>query len=166
MKPIRVLFVCMGNICRSPMAEAVFRNLVAQAGLSQSFEIDSAGTSHWDVGNPPHRGTLAVLRREGIESRNRRARQLSAADLRDFDYVVAMDEENLADIATLGAVASGRVTRLLDYAPHLGQQNVPDPYYDNSFDNVYTLVTAGCAGLLERIREEHGLEEGVQRETS
>src|SRR5262245_6124100 len=102
MQPIRVLFICMGNICRSPMAEAVFRDLVEQAGLSERFEIDSCGTGGWHAGDPPHRGTLAVLRRYGIDASAQQARRLRAADLADFDYLLAMDAENLDDIARLG----------------------------------------------------------------
>lgn len=157
MQPIRVLFVCMGNICRSPMAEAVFRALVAQAELADRIEIDSAGTGGWHAGDPPHRGTLAVLRRNNVDAGSQRARKLRAADLQDFDYVVAMDEENLRDIALLEAEARRPVGRLLDYAAELGVRDVPDPYYDGSFDNVYRLVTAGCAGLLKHIRAEHSL---------
>jgi protein-tyrosine phosphatase len=159
MQPIRVLFVCMGNICRSPMAEAVFRDLAGKAGLGGRFEVDSAGTGGWHAGEPPHRGTLAVLRRNGVDPGGQRARQLRAADLQAFDYVVAMDEENLDDIALLQAEARRPVSRLLDYAAELGVRDVPDPYYDDSFERVYALVTAGCAGLLRHIRVEHDLEQ-------
>ncbi len=157
MERIRVLFVCMGNICRSPMAEAVFRSLVVQHGLSDAFEIDSAGTGDWHVGHPPHRGTLAVLRNQGIDASAQRARQILASDLDDFDYVVAMDAANVADIALLREAAPGRVRRLLDFAPQRSERDVPDPYYDNTFDRAYELVAEGCAGLLQHIRAEHGL---------
>jgi protein-tyrosine phosphatase len=156
-RPIRVLFVCMGNICRSPMAEAIFRHLVEQAGLSARFEIDSAGTGGWHAGEPPHRGTLAVLRQAGIDAGAQQARRLRPTDLQDFDYVLAMDAENLDDIGLIGTPPNGKLDRLLDYAPELGQRDVPDPYYDGSFDQVYTLVQAGCRGLLEHIVEKEGL---------
>lgn len=157
MEKIRVLFVCMGNICRSPMAEAVFRARVDEAGLSDAFEIDSAGTGDWHIGQPPHRGTLAVLRNQGIDASAQRARQIRASDLDDFDYVIAMDAANLSDIALLRKAAPERVRRLLDFAPQRSERDVPDPYYDNTFDRAYELVADGCAGLLEHIRTERGL---------
>lgn len=156
-KKIGVLFVCMGNICRSPMAEAVFRHLVAQAGLAERFAIASVGTGSWHVGEPPHRGTLAALARNGVDAGGKRARQLEAADFGRYDYVVAMDQENLDTMALLGRAAQGRARLLLDYAPHTGEREVPDPYYSGGFDHVYALVEAGCRGLLAHIREREGL---------
>jgi protein-tyrosine phosphatase len=151
--PIRVLFVCMGNICRSPMAEAVFRHQVAAAGLADRFVIDSAGTSGWHAGEPPHGGTLAVLARHGVEAGAQRSRQLTPDDFAAFDYVVAMDEENMAEIGRFRRDPHARVSLLLDHAPGLGAREVPDPYYTGGFEPVYRLVEAGCAGLLAQIRE-------------
>nr|WP_067934552.1 low molecular weight protein-tyrosine-phosphatase [Alicyclobacillus kakegawensis] len=153
---IRVLFVCLGNICRSPMAEAVFRHMLEEKGMADQVTVDSAGIGGWHVGDPPHRGTLAVLAREGIRADGLRARQLSRADLDKFDYVVAMDEENLAGIRRLGR-AKARVLRLLDLVDDLDNKNVPDPYYTGNFEQVYALVTRGCDRLLEHIQHEHGL---------
>src|SRR5690349_445326 len=146
---VRVLFVCLGNICRSPMAEAVFSDLVRQAGLGDRIEADSAGTGDWHVGKPPHAGTRRILAEKGIAYTGV-ARLLSADDLDRFDYVVAMDRENLCDIRSLG---SGRamVAALMDYAPHAGVREVPDPYYDGRFQDVYGLVVQGAAGLLAAI---------------
>lgn len=150
---IGVLFVCMGNICRSPMAEAVFRHLVAEAGLAERFTVASVGTGPWHVGEPPHRGTLAVLARNGVDPGAKRARQLEAADFGRYGYVVAMDQENLDTMAALGPPAR----LLLDFAPHTGEREVPDPYYRGGFDHVYALVVAGCRGLLAHIREREGI---------
>ncbi len=154
---IRVLFVCAGNICRSPMAEGVFRHLVEEAGLSDRIQVDSAGTGPWHVGEAAHPGTRKVLSQHGIRYQGR-ARQMSRADLHDFDYIVAMDHENLADIR---ARADGRtdaeVRLLLDYAPQAPTREVPDPYYSGRFQAVYELVRQGAEGLLAHIREEHGL---------
>lgn len=155
--PLRVLFVCLGNICRSPMAEAVFQRQVDSAGLADRFEIDSAGTGGWHAGEPAHRGTQAVLRRNGIAYTGR-ARQVQPADLQRFDYVIAMDQENVADLRRLDRAGAldGKLHRLLDFAPG-GLRDVPDPYYTGQFDLVYELVNAGAAGLLEFVRAERGL---------
>jgi protein-tyrosine phosphatase len=146
---IGVLFVCMGNICRSPMAEAVFRHMAQEAGIGDRLHIDSAGTGGWHAGEPPHAGTLAVLRRHGIDAGGQRARQLMADDFSQFNYIVAMDGENLADMARFYPAARARL--LLSYAPDAAAREVPDPYYDGRFNEVYSLVTAGCRGLLDEI---------------
>src|SRR5437868_4309094 len=125
---IKVLFVCLGNICRSPMAEGVFANLVREAGLEDKIEIDSAGTGSWHIGEKAHRGTLAVLDKNRIPY-NGRARRLTRDDLKTYDYIIPMDEENLADIKTLGSV-KGKMALLLSFAPELGVSEVPDPYFD------------------------------------
>lgn len=152
---IRVLFVCLGNICRSPMAEGVFQHKVREAGLSDKIGIDSAGTGPWHIGNPPHPGTRQILEAKGI-SYFHRARQISPADLNAFDYVLTMDEMNWEEVRALGN-GSAKVVRFLDYAPHLGVREMPDPYYSGKFEEVYTLVDAAAAGLLAALRAAHGL---------
>lgn len=161
---IRVIFVCAGNICRSPMAEAIFRHMVKDAGWQDRFEIASAGTGDWHVGEPPHRGTQAILDQKGISWQGQRARRLSGQDLLDFDYVVVMDRDNLANVQTVArrVPARGEVSRLTDWAePTIarGRVDVPDPYYDGGFDGVYELVYSGCTGLLRHIQQEHNLPE-------
>jgi protein-tyrosine phosphatase len=136
------------------MAEGIFRHLVEQAGLADRFDIESAGTGGWHVGERPHTGTLAVLKLNQISLETKRARQLSRADMQQFDYVIAMDGENVADIQ---AITGQRVRRLLDFAPSSAPRDVPDPYYTGSFDLVYRLILLGCQGLLEEIRQKEGL---------
>ena len=161
---IRVLFVCMGNICRSPMAEAVFAHLVHEAGLETKIEADSAGTGDWHVGQPPHHGTRRMLEHNGI-TYNGCARQLTSRDLDDFDYIITMDEQNLRDVNSLHVRGTQRghdkqgvnVAPLLDFAPHTHTREVPDPYFTDGFEGVYALVQEGAAGLLAAIRREHGL---------
>ena len=155
-QPIRVLFVCAGNICRSPMAEAVFRHLVRQVNLSDRFEIASAGTGSWHVGEKPHPGTQAILQRYGVGVGDKRAMHLTAKDLDYYDYVLAMDGENLSDIQALKS-APEKVFRLLDFAPDSRTRDVPDPYYNGAFERVYSLVTIGCQGLLQSIRQREGV---------
>lgn len=168
---IKVLFVCMGNICRSPMAEAVFRDQVNKAGLRDAFVIDSAGTSGWHEGEPAHRGTLAILKRNQI-AYNGRARQFTPADVESFDYILVMDRENLSSVMRLvnqasQAVKASMFTRdakrpeialFLSYANRAGLTTVlevPDPYYEDNFDEVYDLIRKGCAAFLDHVRAKH-----------
>jgi protein-tyrosine phosphatase len=154
MEKIGVMFVCLGNICRSPMAEAIFRDLVQKRGLVNRFEIASAGTDNWHVGEPPHRGTQQILARHKIEMGKKRAQQLTARDLDFYDYVVVMDASNAAEVE---AVFGKKLKRLLEFAPPGSPLDVPDPYYENNFNEVYQLVLDGCEGLLQHIREQEGL---------
>ncbi len=153
-KIIRVLMVCTGNICRSPMAEAVFRQMVTQAGLADRIDVESAGIGNWHVGQRPHAGTLATLRAHQIEVGSKRAQQLIRAHFNDFDYIIAMDQQNLDDIQ---AIFRRSVPLLLHFAANSPMREVPDPYYDNTFEQVYALVTLGCAGLLQTIRAEQNI---------
>jgi protein-tyrosine phosphatase len=156
---IRVLFVCTGNICRSPMAEAVFAHLVKTAGLDDQIEADSAATTDYEAGSPTDSRTLNVLNKKGITYTGY-ARVLEPADFEQFDYVVAMDNGHLSACKHYNRLyGSGRVhiARMLDYAPEQPQREVPDPYYDGQFDLVYTLVLAGSQGLLAHLRKEHNL---------
>ncbi len=152
---INILFVCLGNICRSPMAEAVFRDLVTKAGIANHFEMTSAGTGDWHVGQPPHRGTREALKRHGIEPNGLVAKHVSQAMLDQADYVVAMDDENVVELRAW-RIDSHKVSRILDYAAAAAVRDVPDPYYDGRFELVYQLVSQGAQGLLAHVREQHG----------
>lgn len=157
---IGVLFVCLGNICRSPMAEAVFRHMVKERGLSDWFVIDSAGLGGWHVGSPPHEGTRKKLRENNIDASGLVARQIRREDLDNFDYIIVMDEENLQGIQRLARNIStyrASIHRLMDFAPETGTTEVPDPYYNGRFAEVFELVQAGCRGLLDMLIQKHDL---------
>lgn len=143
------------------MAEAVFQNMVKQAGLENQIEADSAGTGDWHVDSAAHPGTLAVLRANNIPYEGR-ARALHMQDLKDFDYIATMDDTHLRHLQQLQKAAPGtaRVAPLLEFGEQARQsriREVPDPYFTGGFDTVYSLVLDGCAGLLETIIREHGL---------
>ncbi len=153
-----ILLVCMGNICRSPMAEAVFKDLVAKAGLSHQFHIASGGTDDYHVGEPARLGTRRILSQHGIPF-DSIARQVRRSDLEGVDYVVAMDRYNFSDLRALAPrlASAGRLHLLLNFADQRESDkvlDVPDPYYTNNFEETFRLVQAGCKGLLAHIRRE------------
>lgn len=160
---VRVCFVCLGNICRSPTAEAVFVHLVREAGLSPHFEIDSAGTAAYHVGDSPDRRATAEARRRGVEMVSR-GRQFRRGDFELFDLVLAMDESNHADLVDLTSSPDQRakVRRLREWDPESRgphDLDVPDPYYggDRGFAEVYDMVERSGRALLADLVERHGL---------
>ena len=157
--PIRILFVCLGNICRSPLAEAVFRHQARERGLSERFEIDSAGTSGWHRGSPPDRRAAETARRRGVEVTGQ-SRIVTSDDLRRFDYVIAMDAENEEALQRLRDASGGtaRVHRLREWDADPGDGDVPDPYYggERGFEDVHDIVDRAVAGFLDHLVREHG----------
>ena len=152
---VKVLFVCLGNICRSPMAEAIFRHLVKAKGLEAQFEIDSAGTGSWHAGETAHEGTLRILNQHKI-SHNGRARVITDSDLTYFDYIITMDDHNLRDVQQMG-FSTAVINPLLAYAPELGTHQVPDPYYNGRYERVYELCSVAYERLLETIVSERNV---------
>ena len=147
--PTRVLFVCLGNICRSPTAEGVFRHLVEQAGLDDEFEIDSAGTGAWHEGERPDRRATAAAAERGV-TLSGRARQVTLDDFDHYDLIVAMDSENLRNLRQLAPEGTEHKLRLLDDA------DVPDPYYGlgDHFSEVFDQVHAASLRLLDELRQD------------
>ena len=147
-----VLFVCLGNICRSPLGEGILRDLASKSGLAKDLRIDSAGTGAWHVGNPPDPRSVEVAARNGIDIGELRARQVRAADFERFDFVLAMDSDNLAELRrraggrAVDLEASGRLRRFLD-------RDVPDPYYGGpgGFDEVFEMLREGAEALLDEL---------------
>jgi protein-tyrosine phosphatase len=157
---MRLLFVCMGNICRSPTAEAVMRGIVAREGLEGDVEIDSAGIGAWHLGEPPDQRSTAAAKARGIVLEGA-ARQVTEADFEAYDLLLAADEQNVAALRALAPddAAASKVVLLREFDPEsaaAGDLEVPDPYYGGAdgFDHVIDLVQAACDGLLERLRAE------------
>ena len=155
---VSVVFVCMGNICRSPTAEAVFRHYVESAGLSGHILIDSAGTHDYHIGDPPDLRAQRAAQQRGYDMKALRGRQVEEGDFRRFDYVLAMDKANLSILQRLAPPDSATRAKLfLEYARHHAEREVPDPYYGgaNGFERVLDMVEDAAQGLLEEIRQKH-----------
>jgi len=155
---IGVLFVCTGNICRSPTAEGVLRHQAKLAGLEGRLKIDSAGTHGYHIGDPPDRRSVAAARRRGIDLSALRARQVAAGDFEEFDYVIALDRGHFDLLRAYCPPA--HLSRLSLFLKRLGEKDlhdVPDPYYGNAqcFEDVLHLIERGCAALLAHIKREH-----------
>ena len=157
MKQTKVLFVCMGNICRSPTAEGVFRHQVEKNNLADQISIDSAGTHAYHVGNPPDRRAQDAAIKRDINLSDQRARRVSADDFLEFDYVVAMDESNMDDLLAICPAGYEYRLHLFLAFSDSGETEVPDPYYGQGrgFEIVLNLVENAAAGLLEHIQKNH-----------
>ena len=157
-KMVRVLFVCMGNICRSPTAEGVFQSLLKQHALEEIVGVDSAGTHAYHVGHGPDRRSQAAALRRGVDLSAQCARRVEVADFEVFEYVLAMDEENIAALHEICPPEyRHKVQLFLKYAPHLNVKEVPDPYYGglNGFERVLDLIEAAAQGLVDEIKRQH-----------
>jgi protein-tyrosine phosphatase len=155
---IKVLFVCMGNICRSPTAQGVFEEVVSRAGLADRIQIDSAGTHAYHVGELPDPRARAAAAGRGYDLSRQRARRLVEEDLDRFDYVVVMDEDNLQDVHAIAPPQHAqKVVLFMSFAPTLGSREVPDPYYGATagFERVLDMVEHASQGLLDHIRRNH-----------
>ena len=157
---ISVLFVCMGNICRSPMAEGVFRRRVIDAGLEHAFKIDSAGTIGYHAGSPPDYRAQATTIMYGADISQQRSRKLCLSDFEAYDYILAMDHDNYRDMVSAAPESSNEhITLFLDHHSSAPTDEVPDPYYggDDGFELVYDLVDGAAEGLLKTITKAHRL---------
>lgn len=153
---IKILFICHGNICRSPMAEFVMKDLIKKAGLTQEFEIASAATSTEEIGSPVHPGTRNKLKQYGISTAGKYAVQLKKSDYENYDYIVGMDSQNIRNmLRILNGDPQGKICRLLDFAINPG--DIADPWYTGNFDKTYTDVLEGCQSMLSKIKSRHSL---------
>ena len=150
---VKILFVCHGNICRSPMGEFILKDLVEKAGLADRFHIESAATSTEEIGNPVYPPARRKLAQHGIDCAGKTARQLTAADYGRFDLLLGMDRANIRNMTRIcGGDPQGKIHLLMEYAGHPGRE-VADPWYTGDFDATWDDVLAGCQGLLRKIEE-------------
>ncbi len=157
---IKVLFVCMGNICRSPTAHGVFQSLVAKQGLEESIQVDSAGTHSYHIDSPPDLRSQATAQSRGIDLAGLRARRFVATDFSEFDYLLAMDHVNLADMLALkpDGETRARAKLILEFSDKFEQPEVPDPYFGyDGFDLVFDMIDDAAHGLLKDIRSQYKL---------
>ena len=153
---MKVLFVCLGNICRSPTAHGVLEKQIKTHNLATQIQVDSCGTGSWHIGHAPDQRTLDAASKRGYDSSHIRARRLCAEDFQTFDYILAMDTRNLADVIKNAPLNyQGKIQLLLDYSQEKSVLEVPDPYYggEQGFDQVFHLVEEACAGLLNYLTD-------------
>lgn len=151
---VNVLFVCLGNICRSPMAEAVLRHKIDEQELSHKILVDSAGTGDWHIGKEPHEGTRRILDQNMISYANMAARLVSSEDFQKFDYIVCMDKSNGENVRKVPGGEEAKLLFFMDLLPEEELREVPDPYFTGDFEQVYDLINAGCDVLLEMVIRE------------
>jgi protein-tyrosine phosphatase len=154
MQPVSVLFVCLGNICRSPTAHGVFQHMLNEHQLQHQVLVDSAGTGDWHIGKAPDGRAQQTARQRGFDISPLRARQINQTDFENFDFILAMDKHNLADLKAMQPDRfKGYLGLFLDFAPHQPLKEVPDPYYggEEGFNQVFDLVTSASQGLLEHL---------------
>ena len=151
MKNYKILFVCLGNICRSPMAEYVLRHQALQAGVTDRVSADSAGTSGWHDGGDMHRGTRKVLAQHGINHSGFTSSKVRKTDGSFYDFIIAMDDNNLNELERLFGRHPEKIFKLTDLIPESGYHAVPDPWYTGDFDETFRLVDAGCKALLHKL---------------
>lgn len=154
---VNVLFVCMGNICRSPMAQGVFEDLLRREGLEDEVFVDSAGTGAWHIGQPPDARAQESAGNRGIDLSEQRARRVTPEDGQKFDYLIAMDVHNYESVSALCRGSRAEVQLLMEYAPDSSQKEVPDPYYGgpDGFEHALDLVEEAAQGLLEDVRKRY-----------
>ena len=149
---VRILFICLGNICRSPMAEFVFKDIVEKSGISDKFYVASAATSFYEIGNPVHNGTAKILDGLGISYSKKRAIHLEKSDYENYDYLICMDSANVRDtLKIVGEDTEKKIHKLLEFVDSC--EDVADPWYTGDFDRTYKDVLIGCKGLLKYIEE-------------
>ncbi|MDG0844271.1 low molecular weight phosphotyrosine protein phosphatase [Staphylococcus equorum] len=153
---ISVAFVCLGNICRSPMAEAIMRQRLLDRKIT-GLNVTSRGTGEWNLGQPPHEGTQDILTKNDIQFDNMISELFKADD--DFDYIIAMDQSNVENIKQINSNIKGQLYKLLDFSD-MDETDVPDPYYTNNFEGVYKMVQSSCDNLVDFIVKDANLREG------
>lgn len=161
MSKVSVLFVCLGNICRSPTAHGVFQGMVISNGFADTINVDSAGTGDWHIGHSPDQRTAQVAASKGYDLSELRARLVTSDDFEQFDYVIAMDKANLSDLKAMQPAGyTGCLSLFLDFTTQNSHSEVPDPYYggEDGFELVFNLVEEASQGLLEHIQANHGLQ--------
>ncbi|MRN37304.1 low molecular weight phosphotyrosine protein phosphatase [Neisseria sp. N95_16] len=151
MKTYRILFVCLGNICRSPMGEFVLRHRAEEAGVGQRIHTDSAGTSGWHDGENMHQGTRQMLAQQGMDNTGFTSSKVKRSDIGHYDYILAMDDNNLRDLEKLFGKHPEKLFKLTDLIPESGYDHVPDPWYTGDFDETFRLVDSASMALLKKL---------------
>ena len=155
-KKICILFVCLGNICRSPLAEGIFKDLLKKEGMEDGFFVDSCGTGNWHIGRPPHDGSIHVASENGINIRDQKARQLTKEDFDEFDIIFAMDRENLQCLKQIKTGGKAKILCLREYDSEEGDFDVPDPYFkgdEEGFKDVYEIIFRCLKNYIESIKK-------------
>ncbi|MFC0309300.1 low molecular weight protein-tyrosine-phosphatase [Gallibacterium trehalosifermentans] len=154
MQKIRILFICLGNICRSPMAEFIFKDKVKKANLTEQIFVDSAGTAGWHSGAGMHCGTADMLDLHKIENHGFRSRQVTKQDLQQFDYLIGMDNSNINELEKLFGYQPEKIFKITDLCSWLPKDHIPDPWYTGNFTETYELLESCCEALLVKIKQQ------------